>query len=104
MKTLEQIESRTPISSLPFTITNSGSYYFVKNMTSTGHGVVVQTDHVDIDMCGFKIQGDYDFADKGLYLNGLTNDSIQSVRIHNGRVTGFGYACYAKNVESCVLQ
>ena len=31
MKTLEQIEPRTPISSLPYVITNGGSYYLTGN-------------------------------------------------------------------------
>jgi len=32
MKTLTQIEPRTPIESLPFTITQPGSYYLTKNL------------------------------------------------------------------------
>src|SRR5580698_1789256 len=33
MKSLDQIEPRTPISSAPFTITNPGSYYLAANLT-----------------------------------------------------------------------
>ena len=32
MKTLEQVEPRTPVSSLPFTITQSGSYYLTTTL------------------------------------------------------------------------
>lgn len=33
MKTLDQIEARTPISSAPFTIIRPGSYYLTTNLT-----------------------------------------------------------------------
>ena len=52
MKTLEQIEPRTPISSLPYTITNSGSYYVVSNLHSTGHGIVIEVSGVTVDLMG----------------------------------------------------
>ena len=32
MKSLEQVEPRTPISSLPYTISESGSYYVVSSI------------------------------------------------------------------------
>src|SRR5690242_13345282 len=34
MKTLQQVEPRTPISLVPITITNAGSYYLVTNLTA----------------------------------------------------------------------
>src|SRR5205085_10588939 len=42
MKTLDEIdaklEKRTPISSLPYTISASGSYYLTQNLTTSGSG------------------------------------------------------------------
>jgi hypothetical protein len=35
MKTLQQVEPRTPISSAPFTISQPGSYYLTTNLTVT---------------------------------------------------------------------
>jgi hypothetical protein len=55
MKTLAQIEARTPISSLPFTITNSGSYYLTTNLNSAGQGITISADNVAIDLSGFGI-------------------------------------------------
>src|SRR5438094_3223557 len=59
MKSLDQIEARTPISSLPFTIpfnNNSGSYYLTKNLSvSTGNGIDIQGDNVMVDLNGFTI-------------------------------------------------
>lgn len=59
MKTLEQIEPRTPISSLPFNITNSGSYYVTTNLTGLygQDGIVVGADDVSIDLGGFTLTG-----------------------------------------------
>jgi hypothetical protein len=34
MKSLDQIEARTPISSAPFTISAPGSYYLTTNLTT----------------------------------------------------------------------
>ena len=58
MKSLNQVEPRTPIGSLPFTISQPGSYYFTKNLeftAATGHAVTVTSDNVSIDMMGFTL-------------------------------------------------
>lgn len=58
MKTLQQVEPRTPISSLPLTITNSGSYYLTGNLTAPGtNGVTVATNDVSLDLNGFVLDG-----------------------------------------------
>ncbi len=38
MRSLDQIEPRTPISTLPFTITTGGHYYLTKSLSTTGDG------------------------------------------------------------------
>ena len=60
MKTLDQVEPRTPISSLPVTITQPGSYYVVSNLTGTSGasgGIRIQSDNVSIDLNGFTLYG-----------------------------------------------
>jgi parallel beta-helix repeat protein len=59
MKTLEQIEPRTPIhaADLPLTITAPGSYYFTENIVTSGDGIVINADNVTIDMKGFTLEG-----------------------------------------------
>src|SRR5260370_25281380 len=54
-KTLSQIEPRTPISSLPFTITNSGSYYVTTNLFGTRNTdvITISSNHVALDLNGF---------------------------------------------------
>ena len=58
MKTLQQIEPRTPISSLPFIITNRGSYYVTTNLNSGGSsGIIISTNDVVVDLNGFTLTG-----------------------------------------------
>ncbi len=61
MKTLDQIdaklEKRTPISSLPFTISQSGSYYLTGNLSGTS-GINVNVGNVVIDLNGFDLRGE----------------------------------------------
>jgi hypothetical protein len=59
MKTLEQIEPRTLISALPFTITAAGSYYLTTNLSASAlqNGIVVQADDVTLDLNGFTLLG-----------------------------------------------
>ena len=59
MKTLEQIEPRTPISSADYVISNSGSYYLTSNLTAAAgqNGITVNADDVTIDLNGFTLTG-----------------------------------------------
>ena len=59
MKTLEQIEPRTPISSAGYVISNSGSYYLTSNLTAGAGevGITVSADDVTIDLNGFTLTG-----------------------------------------------
>jgi len=82
MKTLEQIEPRTPITSLPFTITASGSYYLTGNLTSGGNGITVDVNNVTIDLQGFTITGNG--VGSGVYMIGRSN-----VEIRNGTIQNF---------------
>ena len=56
MKTLDQIEARTAISSAPFTITQPGSYYLTTNLNVTsGDAITINTNQVTLDLNGFTI-------------------------------------------------
>src|SRR5260370_25455545 len=59
MKTLSQIEPRTPISSLPFTINAPGAYYVTTNLTGvTGtNGITIAANDVTLDLKGFSLLG-----------------------------------------------
>jgi len=59
MKTLTQVEPRTPIAALPYVIISPGSYYLTTNLTTAVglNGITVAADHVAIDLRGFAIIG-----------------------------------------------
>src|SRR6267142_7145346 len=55
MKTLAQIEPRTPISA-PLVITQPGSYYLTTNLSVTsGDAIIINTNQVTLDLNGFTI-------------------------------------------------
>jgi hypothetical protein len=86
MKSLDQIEARTPISSLPFTISSSGSYYLTKNLSvSGGDGITISADKVTLDLNGFTISSTAGSANgSGVLLSGTRTN----VTIVNGFITG----------------
>ncbi len=59
MKTLAEVQPRSIIDSLPYTITESGSYYLVSNLTgvSGSPGIIVDAQNVTIDLSGFTLEG-----------------------------------------------
>jgi hypothetical protein len=78
MKTLAQIEPRTPISSAPFTISQPGSYYLTTNLNVT-------TGDVTLDLNGFTVSSTAPSATgTGIMLAGGNND----ITILNGHIKG----------------
>ena len=58
MKTLTQVEPRTPIEVLPYTISQPGSYYLTQNLTASGGGgIAIQASDVTLDLNGFTLDG-----------------------------------------------
>lgn len=85
MKSLAQIEPRTPISAAGFIINNSGSYYLTTNLGSSTYGVMIAANDVRLDLSGFTISG----AATGVYISGTyTNIQVVNGTIRN--CSGFG--------------
>src|SRR5438093_13612009 len=59
MKTLDQIEPRIAISSVPYVISNAGSYYLTANLVSpvATNCITVRSGYVRIDLNGYTIVG-----------------------------------------------
>jgi hypothetical protein len=58
--TLPPVEPRTPIDHLPFTISQTGSYFLTGNLSVAGltaNGITVNANHVMIDLNGFQLLG-----------------------------------------------
>lgn len=93
MKTLDEVEARTPIQSLPgdatdlFLISQPGSYYLTANITSVSGksciGVVNGINNVTLDLNGFTLFG---ATGAGTAING---PQASSVSIFNGTLVNF---------------
>src|SRR5437899_5686747 len=84
MKTLQQIEPRSPISALPLTITNSGSYYLTATFSNAvGDAITVDADDVTIDLNGFALIGG-PFSSSAVYVP----SDHRHITVRNGSVRG----------------
>ena len=90
MKTLGEIEPRTLITNVPYTITLPGSYYLATNLTSAGHGIVIRTNGVAVDLMGFALVGDRTSSDYGIYVMGTNTAPVHGVVVRNGTIRNFG--------------
>lgn len=86
MKTLAQIEPRTLIASLPFSITAAGSYYLTTNLVGTQptNGITILADNVTLDLNGFSL-----IASKGCLKGIWVSDTRKNIAIRNGTVNGW---------------
>jgi len=113
MKSLDQIEARTPITntSTLAKISLPGSYYLTHNLTvSTGDGIDINTNGVTLDLNGFTIAS----TAAGGFGTGISlNSHITDITIVNGHVmggitnngnslytgNGFAYGIYCPGIE-----
>jgi len=83
MKTLDQVEPRTPIFQTGGVINNSGSYYLTTNIITSGltSGIQIAANNVSLDLCGFTING---ASGTG---NGISiSPGMDNVLVHNGSI------------------
>jgi hypothetical protein len=71
----------TPISSLPFTISQAGHYYVTRNLTGASgqNGITVAADDASIDLGGFVLSGS-----GGTGYGIVVNTNVAGTRITNG--------------------
>src|SRR5215469_3290983 len=89
MLTLSQMQPRTPISSLPLTITQPGSYYLTTNLAcSVSNAITIAVSGVSLDLSGFTISSTVANAVNGgtaiSFNSGLRNISIANGFIQSG--------------------
>ena len=97
MRTLTQIEPRTPISSLPFSITAPGAYYLTRNVETAGDGITISSSQVTLDLNGFTLKGIDPFSSVGLKLEGA--GELEQVVVKNGHLVGFKDAVAARHLN-----
>ena len=101
MKSLDQIESRTAITSLPYTISSPGSYYLIANLTGIAatSGIIVATNDVTIDLNGYALIG-VPSSTYGIQISyGMKNIWIKNGIIKNWGNTGLS----ADNSRNCKI-
>lgn len=87
MKTLEQIEARTPIESLPYVISNPGSYYLARSLQFTaasGDAISITSDNVTLDLNGFTLSSSAGVTGHAIKVG----DNRNNIAIKNGNVAG----------------
>jgi len=83
MKTLDQIEPRTPISSAPYTISASGAYYLTNNLALRGGYQVLWLDNIALAS---------EAAESTVQVAGGTRSTVQFGRLwYNGVTFGIDY-------------
>ncbi len=85
MRTLLQIEPRTPIEALPYEIDVPGAYYLTGNLSTSGAGITIRTSGVSLDLGGFTLEGG---AGNGIWVDGTYED----IAVFNGRIEGWSNA------------
>jgi hypothetical protein len=90
MKSLDQVEPRTPISSLPYTISESGSYYFTGNLhfeeDSLSTAIRISAGgHVKLDLMGLTLSSSGAVSGDGITISNL---HVGSVTVCNGSIEG----------------
>lgn len=86
MKTLQEMEPRGMIKSVPVVITQSGSYYFTGNLVCTvasTNAITVNAPDVTIDMRGFTLANS-----TGSSLDGISS-TFANLKVINGNIIGF---------------
>ncbi len=102
MKTLDQVEARRPIDptqpgfTLPYIISQRGSYYLAGNLngTSGNVGIRIDVDDVSLDLNGYAMKGG-----TGGTSAILINGSLSGISIRNGTIRGWSVA--AVDGSSC---
>jgi parallel beta-helix repeat protein len=101
MKTLEQVEPRTPIGG-SVDITTPGSYYLTTNIVPSGGtpAIMIRTNNVKLDLNGFSILG---ASARGSGIG--ISDNVGNVVIENGTISDcYYYGIHAGGASNCVFR
>lgn len=102
MKTLAQVEPRTPISALPFTISAPGSYYLTTNLVATFNGITISTNDVTVDLMGFSITGGRNGF--GVTVDGKPDAPCRNVVVRNGTIKNFTLGMSLINTQNGLFE
>ena len=90
MKTLAQIEPRTPIYTAT-NISNPGSYYLTTNINvPSGNGITISANNVTLDLNGFALTGNASPINSGISFTATHTN----VTVRNGTISGWYIGVY----------
>jgi len=83
----ESSATKIPISSLPYTITESGSYYLTTTIDAgSDAGISISANNVSIDLNGYTLLGDGSTSNSAI----LTTSGFSNINIYNGFIDNWG--------------
>jgi hypothetical protein len=92
-------ETRTPIISLPYTISTSGSYYLVQDLLITsGDAINISVDNVEIDLNGYSLTGGATTTGIGVNVN-----SHKYISVFNGTIKDFGTSAVLNSADNLTI-
>ena len=95
----------TPISSLPFVISQPGNYYVTRNLSmgAAGDGITIQASNVTVDLMGFELSPGPSLS--AAFSEGAGSPARTGWVIRNGTVRDWPFnAIYAPSVASSVFE
>jgi hypothetical protein len=92
------IHAATVINSLPYKITEPGSYVLEGNLTTAGAGIEIKASNVSINLNGYTLSGDSD----EIGINALKE--INNITVQNGAITGFGQGVTLNGCSQCAIK
>ncbi len=106
MVTLDDLQDRTPISSLPYAITSSGSYVLTASLTLAAtdtYGITISADEVTLDLNGYSLTGPGKAV--ATTAHGIISGGSGNIAVFNGTVRDFrGAGIYLGGNNSQVWQ
>ncbi len=91
----------TTITSLPYSIAQSGRYCLASSLTSsTANGVQISigAGDVDLDLSGYRLRCTLSSQ------NAINGTSISNVRVHGGSIVGCNFAVALRNCSGCYVR
>lgn len=93
MKTLDQLEPRSPIFRLPHVIDTPGSYYLTGSLNMEefpgSNGITIACGDVRVDLNGFSLYGGSNSM-HAIRDNSSASGEVYNVSVYNGAIIGWG--------------
>jgi hypothetical protein len=93
----------TPITSLPFPISQNGKYCLAANLSTTaanGVQIGIAASDVDLDLAGYTLR----CTASQNAISAATGVQLSNIRVHGGAIVGCNFAVTLSSCSNCALQ